>query len=72
MSLLKSMKILMVVNCKTQVTAIILISMTRKVIYCYLILVMTVVWVLVLIRLTVIFCGKTWAITFDIKKFLLE
>jgi hypothetical protein len=37
-----------------------------------LILVMTVMWVMVLIQLTLIFCGKTWAITFDIKKFLLE
>lgn len=72
MRLLKSMKILMVVNCQTQVTAVILISVTRKVIYCYLILVMTVMWVMVLIQLTLIFCGKTWAITFDIKKFLLE
>jgi hypothetical protein len=37
------MKILVVVNCQIQVTAVILISITRKVMYCYLILVMTVV-----------------------------
>lgn len=58
MSLLKSMKILVVVNCQTQVTAVILISVTRKVVYCYLVLVMTVMWVMVLIRLALIFWGE--------------
>jgi hypothetical protein len=58
----------MAVKCQVQVTAVILISMTSKVMYCYLILVMTGLWIMVLTWLTLIFCGKTWAIAFDIKK----
>jgi len=60
----------MAVNCRTALKAAVLIAVTRKMMYCYLTMEMTVMWVKALVSPTPVFCGRTWTITSDIQQHL--